>query len=242
MSEERAPEPSVLAVHAHPDDEALWTGGLLATHTRASVVTCTWAAGTQRVEELERSLEILGAGEPRLLGYADMKPESAPGRPRFRDVPFDMLVERVVEHIRDVKPDIVATYDAYGGYGHPDHILVHRVTLAAVEAAGHDQLYRSTGPAWRPSALYLATLPRTFVERIWQDVFGTSPDGQTLPGVPDARIGVTLDIREVSERKWAAIQAHRSEIERGGSMTMITSLPEHLRNNLLTTEWYLHRD
>ncbi len=93
---------SVLAVHAHPDDEAIWTGGTLARYAdegaRTAVVTCTWAEGTVRAGELERSLGILGAGEPRLLGYADArKPESAPGRPRFVDVPLDEAVGRVVE-------------------------------------------------------------------------------------------------------------------------------------------------
>ncbi|NUO56289.1 MAG: hypothetical protein HOV78_06465 [Hamadaea sp.] len=235
---------SVLGVHAHPDDEAIWTGGTLAKYAdegaTTAVVTCTWAEGTQRAGELERSLDILGAGKPRLLGYADArKPESAPGRPRFLDVPFDEAVGRLVEHIRDVRPDVVLTFDGFGGYGHPDHVHVHRVTLAAVEAAGYDQLYRDAGDPWRPHALYLATVPRSVVTEHWRAVFGADPEpGQALPGVPDDQVSAALDVSKWSERKWAAMLAHESEVERGASMTMLTALPERARARMLANEWY----
>ncbi|MEU4332158.1 PIG-L family deacetylase [Nonomuraea dietziae] len=234
----------VLCVHAHPDDEAIWTGGTLARYAdegaRTAVVTCTWAEGTQRAGELERSLDILGAGKPRLLGYADArKPESAPGSPRFLDVPLDEVVRRVVEHIREFRPDVVLTYDGYGSYGHPDHVHAHRVTMAAVEAAGYDQLYTDAGAPWRPHALYLATIPRSVVASHWQAVFGTPPEpGQTLPGVPDEHVTTHLDVGRWAERKWAAMHAHESEVGRGASMTLLTSLPEQARAQMLANEWY----
>ncbi|MFC4007046.1 PIG-L family deacetylase [Nonomuraea purpurea] len=235
---------SVLCVHAHPDDEAIWTGGTLAKYAeegaKTAVVTCTWAEGTVRAKELANSLEILGAGEPRLLGYADGgKAESAPGAPRFLDVPFDEAVGRVVEHIRDVRPDVVLTYDGYGSYGHPEHVYAHRVTMAAVEAAGYDQLYPGTGEPWRPHALYLATMPRSVVLAQWRDVFGADPQpGQMLPGVPDDHVSAHIDVSPWAERKWAALQAHESEVGRGASMTLLTALPEPARAVMLSNEWY----
>lgn len=232
----------VLAVHAHPDDEAIWTGGTLARYAdegaRTAVVTCTWAEGTVRAGELERSLDILGAGKPRLLGYADArKPESASGRPRFVDVPLDEAVGRVVDHIRDFKPDVVLTYDGYGSYGHPDHVHAHRVTMAAVEAAGYDQLH--AGDPWRARALYLSTVPRSVVVSHWQAVFGTPPEpGQSLPGLPDDQVTTHLDVAPWAARKWAAMHAHESEVGRGASMTMLTALPEQARAQMLSNEWY----
>ncbi|WP_416955866.1 PIG-L deacetylase family protein [Nocardioides sp. T5] len=101
---------SLLAVFGHPDDESLAAGGVLAQHAaagaRTAVVTATWAPTTQRAAELADALRVLGAGEPRMLGYADAKvPDSAPGRPRWCDVPMDEAVHRLVAEIREFRPE-----------------------------------------------------------------------------------------------------------------------------------------
>jgi N-acetyl-1-D-myo-inositol-2-amino-2-deoxy-alpha-D-glucopyranoside deacetylase len=156
---------STLAVFAHPDDESLAAGGLLARSAaaggRTAVVTATWAEDSARAGELAVALEILGAGPPRMPGYADARvPESAPGCPRFLDAPLDEAIGRLVAHLRDFRPDVVVTHDAYGGLtGHPDHVHTHRVTVLALEAAGLEQLYPEAGTAWRPRTLSLATHP-----------------------------------------------------------------------------------
>lgn len=237
--------PSVLCVHAHPDDEALWTGGVLAraadAGARTAVVTCTWAEGTRRVDELERSLNVLGAGKPRLLGYADARvPESAPGQ-RFCDAPLDEAVGRLVGHIRDFRPDVVITYDGYGTYGHEDHVQAHRVTLAAVEAAGYDQLYPTEGPPWRASTVYLATIPRSIVAAHWRHLPWAAGD-VPLPGVPDDRVTDTVDVSPWVDRKWTALREHESELTRGATMTRLAKLPAPVRDRLLATEWYSRRD
>jgi N-acetyl-1-D-myo-inositol-2-amino-2-deoxy-alpha-D-glucopyranoside deacetylase len=141
---------SLLAVFAHPDDESLAAGGSLARHAaagaRTAVVTATWAPATQRAAELADALRILGAGEPRMLGYADAKvPESAPGAPRWCDVPLVEAVHRLVIEIREFRPDALVTFDALGGLtGHPDHVHTHRITMLAAEAAGSD-VYPNAG-------------------------------------------------------------------------------------------------
>lgn len=227
---------TLLCVHAHPDDEAIWTGGLLAANPGSTVLTCTYAPGSVRAGELERSLEILGAAGPRLLGYGDRDD------PRFQDAPYGELVGQVVEAIREVRPRAVVTYDAFGGYGHPDHILAHRITLAAVEAAGYPQLYPGTGEPWRPAELWQATFPSSFVSAMAEQLLGGPPGPDlVLPGTPDELVNEAVDIRGQSAAKWAAMLAHDSEVRRGGSLTMLTSLPEPLRERLLSTEWYIRR-
>lgn len=202
----------LLCVHAHPDDEALATGGTLARAAdegwRTAVVTCTWATGTRRAAELERSLDILGAGKPLLLGYADARYElSAPGRQRFVDAPFDEVVGKLVAHLRAFRPEVVVTYDAFGASGHVDHIHAHRAALAAVEAAAYEQLYPEAGEPHRVRRLAFVTVPRELVGPFWP--------GEVKPGVPAELITTTLDVRAWAERKWAAASAHESEAERG---------------------------
>ncbi|MGW8376723.1 PIG-L family deacetylase [Streptomyces sp. ODS28] len=239
-------EPSLMCVHAHPDDEALWTGGTLArwadAGARTAVVTCTWTEGTVRAGELARSLDILGAGPPRMLGCADARvPASAPGAPRFVDAPLDETVGQLVAHIREFRPDVLVTYDAYGGYGHEDHVHAHRATLMAAEAAGCAQFRPEAGEPWQPRSLALVTLPRSVVLPLWSAVFGPVEEG-TVPGTPDELIGAALDVTAWAGRKRDAALAHASEVERGAGFAQLAGLPEADQARLLNTEWYLRRE
>jgi N-acetyl-1-D-myo-inositol-2-amino-2-deoxy-alpha-D-glucopyranoside deacetylase len=235
------PVPSLLAVFAHPDDESLSAGGVLARHSaagaRTAVVTATWADGTRRVAELAEALRILGAGEPRLLGYADGRvPWSAPGRPRLCDAPLDEAVRRLVVHVRAFRPDIVVTHDAYGGLpGHPDHVHTHRVTVLAVQAAGLERLYPDAGAPWQPHALYSATHPHSAVPAL-RAVIGAR---KAVYSVPDEQVTATVDVRPWMERKTAAVLAHRSEVERGALPGVIAGLPPDVRERLFATEWFI---
>ncbi|MER6305842.1 PIG-L family deacetylase [Streptomyces sp. NPDC001657] len=233
--------PSLLGVFAHPDDESLSAGGVLAGHAaagaRTGVVTATWAAGTGRAAELAEALRILGAGEPRMLGFADARvPQSAPDSVPFIEAPLDEAVRRLVAHIRDFRPQVVVTHDAYGGLpGHPDHVHTHRVTVLAVQAAGLDQLYPDAGEPWQPSALYLATHPRSVVPAL-AEVVGVR---KAVYSVPDEQITAAVDVRPWLEQKVAAVLAHRSEVERGAMPGVIAGLPADGRERLLSAEWYI---
>ncbi|MEV7723574.1 PIG-L deacetylase family protein [Streptomyces sp. NPDC087917] len=239
------PAPSVLAVYAHPDDESLVAGGILARHAaagaRTAVVTATWAADGHRAAELADALALLGAGKPRMLGYADLHvPSSAPGRPPFRDAPLEEAVERVVAHVREVRPDLIVTHDAHGSTGHPDHVHTHHVALLAAHAAGHPGLYRRAGAPWRPSALYLSAHPESASTGLAALLAGV---GKRLHTVPDEVVTASVDVRPWIDRKWAAIRAHRSEAARSRSLPgLLGGLSASDREAVLGTEHFVRHD
>ncbi|MEU9229112.1 PIG-L deacetylase family protein [Streptomyces massasporeus] len=239
------PTPSLLAVFAHPDDESLSAGGVLARHAsegaRTAVVTATWSADTRRAAELAEALHILGAGTPRMLGYADSRvPHSAPGRPRWCDAPLDETVRELVAHLREFRPEIVVTHDAYGGLtGHEDHVHTHRVTALAVHAAGLERLYPDAGEPWQPSALYLSTHPHTALGA-WGGHLAAV--GKALRTVPDERVTATVDVTPWLDRKVAAVLAHRTEVTRGAAPGLVAALPAPERERLLGTEHYTRHD
>lgn len=234
--------PSLLGVFAHPDDESLLAGGVLARHAaagaRTAVVTTTWARAGARARELAAALSVLGAGEPRMPGYADARDESSsPGRPRLGDAPLDEVIAQLVLQIRAFRPDVVITHDALGQLtAHPDHRHTHRVTLLAVEAAALGPLYPETGAPWQPSALYAATHPHSGVADLGPLLAGV---GKAVVTVPDEYVTATVDVTPWLDEKWRAIRSHRSQLERSRSLPgLLSSLPEEPRNRILGTEYY----
>ncbi|MFJ5921335.1 PIG-L deacetylase family protein [Kitasatospora sp. NPDC092948] len=232
--------PSVLGVFAHPDDESLAAGGLLARHAeagaRTGVVTATWAQGTHRIPELAAALAELGAGPPRLLGYADAKvPASAPGQPRLLDAPLEPAVDRLVAHLREFRPDWVVTHDAYGNLtGHPDHRHTHRLTVLAVHAAALPGLHPELGAPWPVRRLLLATHPHSAAQELGPLLLRP---GRTAHSVPDATVEA-LDVTPWLPRKLAAVLAHHSEVRRGALPGRLAAAPPAVRDRLMQTEWY----
>lgn len=259
----------LLAVHAHPDDEVIATGGVLAQAADAgrgaAVVTCTGGElgeivgegmdpeevrprlGEVRRGELAAALDLLGAGPPRLLGYRDsgMRGEESNGHPAaFWRADVDEAVGRVVAVIRELRPEAVVTYDAFGIYGHPDHVQAHRVAVLATTAAALQSCYPEAGPAWQVRATYLASVPRSTIARFnalleqrgLPSPFGdaTDPD-MIVEGVPDALVTHRIDVRDVLDRKWAALRAHASQI---GPDSLFLNVPPDLAEEAFGVEWF----
>ncbi|MFF6873157.1 PIG-L family deacetylase [Streptomyces sp. NPDC012450] len=234
--------PSLLGVFAHPDDESLLAGGVLAQHhaagAPAAVVTATWAAMSRRAPELADALAVLGAGPPRLLGYGDARnPESAPGEVQPIDAPLDEAVGRLVAHIRDFRPEAVVTHDTVGQLtGHPDHRRTHQITLLAVEAAGLAHLYPEADDPWQPQALYAATHPESGVGRLGALL---EKAGRTVLAMPDAYVTTTVDVSPWAATKWRAILTHRGEMARERPLHgILARLPETERAEIIGTEFF----
>jgi LmbE family N-acetylglucosaminyl deacetylase len=228
------PDPplTLMAVHAHPDDEAISTGGILARYAgegvRTVLVTCTNgelgdAPGglkpgdpghdesivvPQRRRELEASCEVLGVSHLELLGYHDSGMQGWPQNDApdcFWRVPVEEPARRLADVMRTYAPQVVVTYDENGFYGHPDHIKANRVTHAALAECGI------------PSKLYYTAMPRSmlhgFGEVLAQAGIEVPAEVQENPdfGTPDDLITTTIDCSLVAGRKYASLAAHASQ-------------------------------
>lgn len=243
---------TLLAVHAHPDDESSGTGGLLRLTTlqghETVLVTCTNGElgdvkdptlalnplenpedgarlGKVRQAELAEAAAILDITHLHLLGYHDsgMAGWDTNDAPQaFANIDLEETTERLVGIIRTHRPSVAVTYDEKGGYGHPDHIMAHRLTMAALEAAADTSRFPAAGPAWDVPKVYYTTWARSDMIRVFKllHFLGRETplrdpdfDINTL-GCPDDLITTRIDIRPVLHAKWQALFAHRSQMGR----------------------------
>jgi len=169
-----------MAVHAHPDDESSKGAATMARYASegVQVLVCTLTGGERgdvlnpamdrpevkadmarvRREEMARARDILGV-EHRFLGFVDSGlPEGDPKPPLpegcFALTPLEEAAEPLVRAVREFRPHVILTYDENGGYPHPDHVMTHRVSVAAFEAAADPDAYPDSGEPWQPLKLY----------------------------------------------------------------------------------------
>lgn len=243
---------TIVSLHAHPDDEALLTGGWLAqraaacdrvvlvfaTDGDAGLTATTYSSeslGQTRRREAAASAKLLGAARVVWLGYADSGMVDAPttGQGRLVDAPVEEAARAVGAILDEEDADILTGYDANGGYGHPDHVHVHRIARTAQQFA-----------ARRPLLLE-ATLDRTWLVRILRLArpLGWLLPGVTIPGediyTARARISHAMDIRSHFDAKRAALAAHASQTSGGvRTIRLILALPRPLARRVLGTEWF----
>ncbi len=238
-------ELTLMAVHAHPDDEASSTGGVLAKYAdegiRTIVVTCTNGefgdgpggvkpghdghdttdVAQTRLAELREACKHLGVSELELLGYHDsgMPDWEYRHRPEaFCNVPLAAVAGRIGELLGRYQPQVVVTYDPDGAYQHPDHVHASRAAIEAVTRTGI------------PAKLYLTAMRRSS----WRQVFeALREQGENLPDweiteeeervmrESEERITTTVDITSFLDRKRAALLAHASQISETSWFTKI---------------------
>ncbi|MPY95315.1 MAG: GlcNAc-PI de-N-acetylase [Acidimicrobiia bacterium] len=249
---------TLVSFHAHPDDEAIATGGVMARaaedgHRVVLVVATRGEQGepvpgvlgpdeplwTRRVEETQRSAGILGAERVEFLGYVDsgMIGEPTNDDPScFWQADVEDAAGRLAAILREVDADVITIYDDHGGYGHPDHIQVHRVGLRAAELVG-----------LAPERVFASTMNRDVIERARaeapaMDGAGGGPgdmeeeDWDTSEfGSPEAEITHAVDVRAVLDRKRAAMEAHESQISPD---SFFFAMPPEAFASLFGVEWY----
>jgi len=234
---------TILAVLAHPDDESFGTGGTLALYARQGadvylICATSGEAGTidpehmqgfastaeLRESELHCAVEKLGLKDTYLLGYRDSgMPGSEDNRHPNAQInhPLDEVAGRVVKYIRELKPEVVVTFDPIGGYRHPDHIHIQQATVLAFEKSGDASFHPEAGPPFKPRALYFHVFPRGFLKVVTRlmPLFGQDPrkfgrnhdiDLKSLAEV-DFPMHVKIDIRPVAAIKTAASACHASQ-------------------------------
>jgi LmbE family N-acetylglucosaminyl deacetylase len=244
---------TLVAFHAHPDDEALYTGGTLArvsadghrvvlvTATlgeRGLAATNTKELGAIRLVELEAAASALGVARVVTLGYGDSgsNPSVPPPSGSLCATPLEEVADRLVAVLLEEQAAVLTIYDAYGGYGHRDHVRVHDAGIAAAQRAG------------TPIVLQ-ATVPRETLMRAVRllNLIGVRPGGWTAAGFAkayssSAEITHEIDVRTCLPAKRAALAAHASQASGGPGLRtvrLLSRLPRPLARKVLGTEWFV---
>jgi LmbE family N-acetylglucosaminyl deacetylase len=247
---------TLVAFHAHPDDESIAMGGVLAKaaaegHRTVLVFGTKGEHGEvddgflddgetlaeRRVRETERSAEILGVQRLEWLGYADSGMMGTPENDldgSFWTADIDEAAERLAAILRDEDAEVLTIYDSDGNYGHPDHIQVHRVGVRAAELAGTPNVFEGT-------------INRDHIRRAMLAVADSggvpgedAPDADFIEtfGRPEHLITTTVDVRDFLEQKRASMAAHASQISETSFFLAMT--PEQFVEGF-GHEWFIRR-
>ncbi|MEV0223268.1 N-acetyl-1-D-myo-inositol-2-amino-2-deoxy-alpha-D-glucopyranoside deacetylase [Streptomyces sp. NPDC050704] len=240
----------LLLVHAHPDDESINNGATMARYAaegaQVTLVTCTLgergevippelahltgeALGAHRLGELGAAMREVGVPDFRSLGGVGRHQDSGMmGLPDNDDprcfwrADVDEAAADLVQVIREVRPQVLVTYDPNGGYGHPDHIQAHRVAMRAADLAADPGFRPDLGEPWTITKIYWNRVPRSVAEEGFarlKDVLGDLPFPASaavddVPGVVDDSLVTTeIDGAPFAAAKAAAMRAHATQIE-----------------------------
>ncbi|MFB9725007.1 PIG-L family deacetylase [Haloechinothrix salitolerans] len=245
---------TLVTFHAHPDDECIGCGGVIRKayedgHRVVLVVATRGEEGEvpddflaegeqlwqRRVAETHAAAEILGVHRVEFLGYNDSgmmgEPSNdAPGS--FWTTPVEEAAAKLADILREERADVLTVYDDNGGYGHPDHIQVHRVGWRAAELAGTPKVYESTinrDQAMRTMSAFAEQATAAGVEL---------PDIESDAnfGKPESVITTGVDVTDFLDVKRAAMRAHASQI---GEQSFFLSMPDDAFRLMFGTEWFI---
>ncbi|MFD3596210.1 PIG-L deacetylase family protein [Nocardia sp. NPDC058640] len=238
---------TVVAFHAHPDDEIILTGGTLAKLAHAGHRTVIVVATDGHVEQFEGALaprlhelhcsaKVLGVSRVEHLGYADSGHGSIlypdpPGRTRFVRASVDEAAERLATILAQERADILLSYDRNGGYGHRDHVRVHEVGALAAKKAGVPRVLD-------------ATIPRELFARLTRPARWLGYDTTEISNGFTARANIThrIDVGAYASQRMNALAQHRSVLEGGGRFARIAGvlrrIPTPVQARILRWDWF----
>ena len=242
---------------AHPDDESFGMGGTLAYYAAQGVeitLICATRGEAGEVEpellegyeniaelrtaELMCAAEHLGLKEVIFLDYRDSGMAGSPDNDHpdsFVGQPVEVVAERLVGYIRQLRPQVVVTFDPVGGYHHPDHIAIHDATVKAFATAHDGDQYPGEHPPFQPDRLYFHVFPRRFIRavvnvlkffRVDVQHFGRNKDIDLamLAGDRDYPQHVTIKYKGYEEVGQQASNCHASQLDFGSQSSNLFSL------------------
>lgn len=209
------------------------------------------ALGPHRIGELAAACAALGVTDHRFLGgpgrWRDSGMMGTPQNDRpeaFWQADVDEAVRELVRIVREVRPEVVVTYDERGGYGHPDHIQAHRVAVGAFDRAGDAPYAPDAGLPWQPTRLYFTAIPKSVLQAgidllkaSGSAGFGGVESADDLPfGNPDEQVTTAIDARAQLPAKMAAMRAHATQISVDGPFF---ALSDNVGHEALGVEHYV---
>jgi LmbE family N-acetylglucosaminyl deacetylase len=265
---------TLLAIFAHPDDESFGMGGTLSLYAsrgyRVELICATRgeageisdpALGAKedlakiRENELRCAARGMGIRAPRFLDYRDSGMAGTPENDDIRCLhraDRTEAVGKVVRLIRQIRPDVVVTFEPGGGYGHPDHVAIHQITVAAVPAAADALQYaEQIAGGLRPhmtAKLYYTALPKRFFRKMAEMLAAAGVDINQVAGVrdgnisdwgmPDELVTTVIDVSSVLQKKLDAFGCHRTQLNPTGPFAIALRMGGEVWSEAMRSEYY----
>ena len=258
-------QPRLLGFYAHPDDEVLGIGGTL-TQYSANGVYIEWVVTTRgeageiadpalatpenlgivREGEMRCSAQTLGMADVTFLDYRDSGMDGSADNQHpdaYINADDEEVVAKLVAIIRRVRPHVILTFEPFGGYGHPDHIAIHKHSHLALPAAADPSYRPDLGAPWQTQRLFYPILRRASFAILKERMMAQGLPTDFFDGLekrradawPDDNYQVAINVNGTTATKWAAFNCHRTQF---GEDSLFRRLPEAEMSGIFSTEYF----